>query len=130
MERVAETNPQFYSAIENGDIDLMRSVWAEEHEAPALVCVNPGWPLLRGRTEIMRAWSLIMANVTYIQYALTETHIGVGGDIAMVHCEENVLTAEDDSPGFVAGGRVGTAHPCVATQRGRRRGARHPSPGL
>ena len=34
MERVAEANAQFYGAIENGDIDLMRRVWAEEDEAP------------------------------------------------------------------------------------------------
>ncbi|MEU0493597.1 nuclear transport factor 2 family protein [Nocardiopsis changdeensis] len=130
MERVAEANAQFYSAIENGDIDLMRSVWAEEHEAPDLVCVNPGWPLLRGRTEIMRAWSLIMANVTYIQYVLTETHIGVGGDIAMVTCEENVLTAEDGNPGFIAGGQVVTTNLFVDTAQGWRLWSHHASPVL
>ena len=130
MESVAESNAQFYSAIENGDIDLMRSVWAEEHEAPDVVCVNPGWPLLRGRTEIMRAWSLIMANVTYIQYVLTETHIGVSGGIAMVTCEENVLTAEDDSPGFVAGGQVVTTNLFVETEHGWRLWSHHASPVL
>ncbi|MBB5998017.1 nuclear transport factor 2 family protein [Streptomonospora salina] len=128
MERVAEANAQFYGAIENGDIDLMRRVWAEEDEAPDLVCVNPGWPLLRGRSEIMRAWTLIMANVPYIQYVLTETHIGVSGEVAMVTCEENVLTAEDDQPGFVAGGQVVATNMFVYTPEGWRLWSHHASP--
>ncbi|RCV55158.1 nuclear transport factor 2 family protein [Marinitenerispora sediminis] len=128
MERVAEANAEFYQAIENGDIDQMRRVWAEEDQAPDLVCVNPGWPLLRGRAEILRAWSLVMANVPYIQYVLTETHIGVSGDVAMVTCEENVLTAEDDSPGFVAGGQVVTTNLFVRTEGGWRLWSHHASP--
>ncbi|RNL81994.1 nuclear transport factor 2 family protein [Halostreptopolyspora alba] len=128
VDRVAEVNTQFYGAIEDGDIDLMRRVWAEEDEAPDLVCVNPGWPLLRGRAEIMRAWMLVMANVPYIQYVLTETNIGVSGDTAMVTCEENVLTAEDDSPGFVAGGRVVATNLFVHTTNGWRMWSHHASP--
>ena len=93
IERVAAVNADFYQAIETGDIDLMDRVWAEEGQAPDLVCVNPGWPMLRGRAEIMRAWSLVMANIPYIQYVLTEDPRGVSGTIAMVTCGENVLTA-------------------------------------
>lgn len=130
MERVAEANQQFYSSIETGDIDLMRQVWAEEDQAPDLICVNPGWPLLRGRAEILRAWSLVMANVPYIQYVLTDTHIGVQGDVAMVTCEENVLTAEDDSPGFVAGGQVVTMNLFIRTDQGWRLWSHHASPVL
>ncbi len=129
-ERVAEANTQFYGAIENGDIDLMGRVWAQEDEAPDLVCVNPGWPLIRGRSEIMRAWTLIMANVPYIQYVLTETHVGVSGETAMVTCEENVLTAEDDSPGFIAGGQVVSTNLFVCTANGWRLWSHHASPVL
>ena len=81
---MAAVNADFYQAIETGDIDLMDRVWAEEGQAPDLVCVNPGWPMLRGRAEIMRAWSLVMANIPYIQYVLTGTHVGVSGTIAMI----------------------------------------------
>jgi len=127
-ERVAAANADFYQAIETGDIDLMARVWAEEDQAPDLVCVNPGWPMLRGRAEIMRAWSLVMANIPYIQYVLTETRVGVSGDIAIVTCEENVLTAEDDKPGFVAGGRVVTTNLFVETEQGWRMWSHHASP--
>lgn len=128
LEQVAEANAEFYSAIENGDMDLMDRVWAQEEDAPDLVCVNPGWPLLRGRAEIMRSWALIMANIPYIQYVLTGTHVGVSDNVAMVTCEENVLTAEDDNPGFVAGGRVVTTNLFVHTGRGWRLWSHHASP--
>ncbi|GAA3756323.1 nuclear transport factor 2 family protein [Salinactinospora qingdaonensis] len=130
MERVAEANAEFYQAIENGDIDLMQRVWAREDQAPDLVCVNPGWPLLRGRAEIMRAWSLVMANVPYIQYVLTETHIGVGTEVAMVTCEENVLTADEDTPGFIANGQVVTTNLFISTEQGWRLWSHHASPVL
>ncbi|MBB4929249.1 ketosteroid isomerase-like protein [Lipingzhangella halophila] len=130
MDRVAEVNAQFYEAIENGDLDLMQRVWADEDDAPDLVCVNPGWPLLRGRAEIMRAWALFMANVPYIQYVLTETTIGVSGETAMVTCEENVLTAEEDTPGFIAGGQVVTTNLFVHTAHGWRMWSHHASPVL
>ncbi|TDQ55223.1 nuclear transport factor 2 family protein [Actinorugispora endophytica] len=128
VDRVAEANAEFYQAIETGDIDLMDRVWANEDQAPDLVCVNPGWPMLRGRAEIMRAWSLVMANIPYIQYVLTETHVGVDGEIAMVTCEENVLTAEEDNPGFVAGGQVVTTNLFVRTEQGWRLWSHHASP--
>ncbi|TQN33170.1 ketosteroid isomerase-like protein [Haloactinospora alba] len=128
MERVSEANTQFYSAIENGDIDLMRRVWAEDEDAADLVCVNPGWPLLRGRDEIMRAWSLIMANVPYIQYVLTDTTVGMMGDVAVVTCSENVLTAEEDTPGFIAGGQVVATNMFVHTSQGWRLWSHHASP--
>ncbi|MDS1271917.1 nuclear transport factor 2 family protein [Lipingzhangella sp. LS1_29] len=128
LERVAEANADFYHAIETGDLDLMERVWAHEEQAPDLVCVNPGWTLLRGRSEILRAWALIMANVPYIQYVLTDTHVGVSGEIAMVTCSENVLTAEDDSPGFVAGGQVVTTNLFVRVGQSWRLWSHHASP--
>jgi hypothetical protein len=76
----------------------------------------------------MRAWSLVMANIPYIQYVLTGTHVGVSGTIAMVTCEENVLTAEDDEPGFVAGGRVVATNLFVETEQGWRMWSHHASP--
>ena len=52
------------------------------------------------------------------------------GDIAMVTCEENVLTAEDGSPGFVAGGQVVTTNLFVDTEQGWRLWSHHASPVL
>lgn len=63
-------------------------------------CVHPGWPVLNGRGEVLRSYALIMANTEYIQFFLTDVHVSVGGDTALVTCTENILSggpAPDDS---------------------------------
>jgi ketosteroid isomerase-like protein len=87
-------NAALYTAFESGDVDLMEAVWDVE-DPDAVVCVHPGWPMLRGRTAVMRSWSAVMANTDYIQFVLTDVHIAVTGDAAVVTCTENVLTSAD-----------------------------------
>lgn len=91
-------------------------MWAGDELADSVMCVHPGSAPIRGRAEVLRSWALIMANTTYIQFFLTDVDINVVGDVAVVTCSENILTA--DSPeGDLAGGRV------VATNVFRRTGA-------
>lgn len=93
-EDVEAANAALYGAFENGDVDLMEAVWDAE-EPEALVCVHPGWPMLRGRTSILRSWSAVMANTDYIQFFLTDVQVVVAGPTAVVTCTENVLTSAD-----------------------------------
>ena len=60
-----------------------------------LVCVHPGWPMLRGRAAVLRSWSAVMAGTDYIQFFLTDVQVAVHGDTAVVTCTENVLTSAD-----------------------------------
>ncbi len=55
-------------------------------------CVHPGWPVLNGRGEVLRSYALIMANTEYIQFFLTDVHVSVTGDTALVTCTENILS--------------------------------------
>ena len=55
-------------------------------------CVHPGWPVLSGRGEVLRSYALIMANTEYIQFFLTDVHVSVTGDTALVTCTENILS--------------------------------------
>lgn len=55
-------------------------------------CVHPGWPVLTGRGEVLRSYALIMANTDYIQFFLTDVHVSVTGDTALVTCTENILS--------------------------------------
>ena len=55
-------------------------------------CVHPGWPVLTGRGEVLRSYALIMANTDYIQFFLTDVHVSVTGDTALVNCTENILS--------------------------------------
>ena len=91
---VEAANAALYNAFETGDVDLMEAVWDAE-EPEALVCVHPGWPMLRGRVSVLRSWSAVMAGTAYIQFFLTDLQVVVVGNTAVVTCTENVLTSAD-----------------------------------
>ncbi len=93
-QAVERANAQLYAAFETGDVDLMESVW-DEQDDDALVCVHPGWPMLRGRAAVLRSWSAVMANTDYIQFFLTDVEVSVHAQTAVVTCTENVLTSAD-----------------------------------
>jgi ketosteroid isomerase-like protein len=57
-----------------------------------------------------------MANTTYIQFFLTNVDVGIAGDLAVVTCEENILTSVTDPDGELS--RSATV---VATNLFRRR---------
>lgn len=95
-DRLVELNEDFYAAFEAGDLDAMEAVWVDGDLAASVSCVHPGWPVLRGRDEVMRSWAMIMANTTYIQFVLTDVEVEVGADFAVLTCVENILTAAED----------------------------------
>ncbi|MDQ3502588.1 MAG: nuclear transport factor 2 family protein [Actinomycetota bacterium] len=88
---VAAANAALYEAFETADVDRMSRVW-DEVDPDAVVCVHPGWPMLRGRDTVLRSWSAVMAGTDYIQFFLTDVQVTVLGDTAIVTCQENVLT--------------------------------------
>ena len=94
MRDVQAANTALYTAFESGDVDLMEAVWDVE-DPEAVVCVHPGWPMLRGRTAVLRSWSAVMANTDYIQFFLTDVQVAVTDHTAVVTCTENVLTSAD-----------------------------------
>ena len=96
LDAVVAANAELYAAFEEGDVDRMEAVW---DDADDVVCVHPGWPMLRGRGRVLRSWSVIMANTNYIQFFLTSVEAVVDADVAVVTCEENILTAVADPDG-------------------------------
>ncbi|MCW2901376.1 MAG: hypothetical protein JWO67_3641 [Streptosporangiaceae bacterium] len=111
LDTVARAHAEFYAAFENGDLDRMAGVWADGPYAESVSCVHPGWPLLRGRAEVLRSWALIMANTPFIQFVLTDVRIEPYGERAIVTCSENILTAaEGTDVGFAPGGSVVTTN--------------------
>jgi ketosteroid isomerase-like protein len=106
---VEAANAEFYAAFEAVDLDRMSAVWADGAYAESVVCVHPGWPMVRGRGAVLRSWALIMANTPYIQFVLTDVRAELRGEQAVVTCSENILTAGPDGAdtvGFTAGGSV------------------------
>jgi ketosteroid isomerase-like protein len=130
VAEIESLNQEFYAAIEGADLDRMEKIWAEDTGDRVAVCVHPGWSMLTGRREIMRSWALIMANTPYIQFVLTDVRTSVVGEVAVVCCAENILTAGDEGEtGFVAGKVVAT-NTFVLTPRGWRLWMHHGSPVL
>jgi ketosteroid isomerase-like protein len=110
-EEVEAAQAAFYLAVEQADVDAMAQVWDDE-QPEAVSCVHPGWRPLHGRTQVLRSWSAVMAGTESIQFVITDVHLAVEGDTAVVTCTENVLT------GGIATGGAGAA---VATNVFRRR---------
>jgi len=91
VEAAQALNASLYEAFESADVDRMARVW-DDLDPASVVCVHPGWPMLRGRDQVLRSWSAVMAGTDYIQFFLTDVHVSVTGDTAIVTCTENVLT--------------------------------------
>ena len=107
IAEVTEANADFYAALERGDLDALTEVWLDD---PGTLCTHPGATTLRGAGAITRSFALIMANLPYIQFFLTDVTVGVRGDVASVTCTENVLTADEstDQSSFYGGRAVAT----------------------
>ena len=137
VHEVEEANRAMYAAIENGDLDAMAALWIGDDEGDPSVCVHPGWAPVLGRARILRSWALVMAGTPYIQFFLTDVRTRVLGDVAVVSCAENILTAvgstggvpADPSEGF-AGGQVVATNVFRRTDGGWRAVVHHASPVL
>jgi ketosteroid isomerase-like protein len=85
----------FYDAVETGDVDLMASLWADD---PEVSCIHPGATPLRGTAAVLRSWTVLMANVGYIQFFLTEVELtgfprgSEDPSTVAITCTENILS--------------------------------------
>ncbi|WP_293787954.1 nuclear transport factor 2 family protein [uncultured Aeromicrobium sp.] len=99
----------FYDAIETGDLDLMASLWVD---APGVTCVHPAAAPLRGTEAVLRSWAVLMAQVEYIQFFLTDievTMLPVGAEqssSALIVCTENILSDGVTSESFTGGSAI------------------------
>ena len=127
-EAVSATNTAFYQAIEHADLDLMGAIW---DTAEDIRCVHPGTLMLNGRSAVMRSWAVVMAGTPYIQFFITDVDVSLVGDVALVVCNENVLTGvetPDGSPSGFAGGKAVATNVFRRTASGWRLWAHHSSP--
>jgi ketosteroid isomerase-like protein len=144
IEQVELANTAFYEALERGDFETVSSLWLAplettaddiEGEGPVVSCVHPGWPVLNGRGEVLRSYALIMANTEYIQFFLTDVHVSVTGDTALVTCTENILSGgpapeDSDELGPLVGQLVVATNVFRRTVDGWKLWSHHASPVL
>ncbi|WP_217165966.1 nuclear transport factor 2 family protein [Streptomyces sp. AC512_CC834] len=147
VEQVEAANTAFYEALEEGDFEKVSEFWLtpsdlgvdETYHDPAdagvVSCVHPGWPVLTGRGEVLRSYALIMANTDYIQFFLTDVHVSVTGDTAVVTCTENILSGGpapdgDEELGPLVGQLVVATNTFRRTPAGWKLWSHHASPVL
>jgi ketosteroid isomerase-like protein len=122
----------FYDAVETGDVDLMASLWVDD---PDTLCVHPGAPTLRGTAAVLRSWTVLMANVGYIQFFLTDIEVTAfppGADVpdtVLVSCTENILSGDGlASDEEFTGGKAVCTSILVRAAGGWKLWSRHASP--
>jgi ketosteroid isomerase-like protein len=129
-EQVEMANTALYEAMERGDFEAISGMWLDG----GISCVHPGWPVLRGRSEVLRSYALIMANTDYIQFFLTDVEVSVEGDTALVTCTENILSGgpaeEDGALGPLVGQLVVATNVFRRTPDGWKLWSHHGSPVL
>jgi ketosteroid isomerase-like protein len=98
---VRAANQAFYDAHEQRDMAAMREVW--EH-TDRVVCVHPGWPILRTWRVVEESWRRILEGPGRNHFIVTNDVVAVHGDLAWVTLDENLV--QGASTGTVAATNV------------------------
>lgn len=121
-----EANAAFYEALERGDLDALDALWVTGDDA---LCVHPGLTPIHGRKAVLRSWAAILAGTPYLQFVLTDVTVQVSGEVGMISCTENLLSATDGMPDTVfAGGRAIATNVFRVEDSGWRLWVHHASP--
>ena len=121
-EAVLAANAAFYRAIEALDDAAMAACWTR---TPADTCIHPGWPILRGWTEVLSSWRAIFAGTTYMRFVVSDHEVLVDGDSAQVTCYENLYVI---GPAGTQHAQVAATNVFVRTDDGWRVRLHHGSP--
>jgi ketosteroid isomerase-like protein len=89
MEKVNNTNTEFYRAFENLSIEMMDNLWKHDEN---VICIHPGWDLFTGWLTIRESWITIFANTEMIKFTITNTKVRTFDEVAVVVCLENIET--------------------------------------
>ena len=76
VAEVLAANQAFYDAHEARDMDAMGAVW--EH-SDRVVCIHPGWPMLRTWPDVEDSWRRILAGPGRNQFILTNEAVTIQG---------------------------------------------------
>ena len=87
-DEVLAANAAFYHAFERRSLDRMRDVWDHGDD---VVCVHPGWPVLRGWPVVEESWRRIFDGPGRIQFIVTNEASRATGDVAWVTLDENLV---------------------------------------
>jgi ketosteroid isomerase-like protein len=87
-QEVQEANEGFYQAFNRGDLDSMKSVWAQND---FVTCIHPGWEVIRGFDEIIKSWENIFVGSENLEIKLSDIKLTGTGKMVWVSCQENLF---------------------------------------
>jgi hypothetical protein len=90
VEALLRANREFYRAFASADFVAMDRVWADHRE---VLCVHPGWELLRGRERVMASWRGILRRTMPVR-SRDEVAELLGDEVGIVACIEVLPEAE------------------------------------
>ncbi|MFL6359699.1 MAG: nuclear transport factor 2 family protein [Nitrososphaeraceae archaeon] len=93
VEKVNNTNTEFYRAFESLSIEMMDNLWKHDEN---VICIHPGWDLFTGWLAIRESWVTIFENTEMIKFTITNTKIRIFNKVAVVVCLENIETTSSD----------------------------------
>ena len=85
---ILNVNENFYQAFNRGDLNLMKSVWAQND---SVACIHPGWEVLRGFDVIIQSWEKIFVGSENLEIKLSEIKVSGDGGMIWVSCQENLF---------------------------------------
>lgn len=100
-QSVLAANRAFYEAHEARNIDAMCEVW---ERSDRVVCVHPGWPILRTWKPVEDSWRRILAGPGRNQFILTNESVEIVDGLAWVTLDENLVAP--DGTGTIAATNV------------------------
>jgi ketosteroid isomerase-like protein len=89
-EKVLAANRNFYTALEELDLEAMDEVWLHEDWVR---CVHPGWELLEGWEEVRESWQRIFNNTRRMKVAVSDVRVHLEPGVAVVVCVEQVTSS-------------------------------------
>lgn len=98
---LVKANSEFYSAFSSLDTERFFQCCLQ---SPQDICTHPGWSPIYGWDNIFPTWLRIISNLDYIQIVPSDVHAVVHGEMAWVHCIENIysLSGVEKQAGQVA----------------------------
>ncbi|MCH8028390.1 MAG: nuclear transport factor 2 family protein [Candidatus Dadabacteria bacterium] len=87
LELVLECNDKFYSALSDGNLELMESVWLHDDKVK---CVHPGWDMVKGWDAVKESWDAIFFTGGPLEVRTSNVELEVCGKIAMITCVEHI----------------------------------------
>lgn len=101
IQPVLAANQAFYDAHEQRDMAAMSSVWAQTDD---VACVHPGWPILRGWSDVRQSWEGIFRGPGRNQFVVTNVAVTLTDVLAIVTLDENLL--DETARGTIAATNV------------------------